>query len=563
MNKNTKNLNQMLDVYKKDIILSNTTNTYMQYKNATGENSINEYCNNTFNKNSINMLQFEHDILSILTCDALGLLIWGNMLGISRQTQIPNYFMNVGLYELGEDAKANFNVESQTNDNFEGNFNNEYIQSSLTDEEFRKCILLKYRGQWCCGTIFNLSDILNWTFYWKDKYSPTPLEDYPIKFRVLNNEDYILIIESNRTIETPNELESNLRYKYVFQYCNLFPQVGGNAYRFNWVGWEEPNYQPLPDVNHISVQQAIPTIKQLSDAGLLIKYKYGSDMTSQDITPIPVTDTANVMSGTTGYTIFASRNVATNNGLPLRRQYENYMDSCAINTAMSLATGNVAEWVADVQYNKGAVIRQYELDVDVYHNNAWVYYISLEDNNRNPQPRVGLHHGWGIIYAQNSITGKILYLESTRIVSDEYIDTFLENLTQNNWFSNVLQKPVVHQTIGDQSIPVNWICQYQGRAIMQFVGTALIPVGYDFVWSVPLPIPSNGIKASEVYNRCATSISEGNDPMQDMQSYEICPVIIQCDILATGGAIVYLNYPNNRTKPLLVQMALELHLIDN
>ena len=424
MNKDLKDLQQYLEFLKKDaeqnIVFNNTSNTYMDYVNAVGENSINEYVNNTFSKNGMNMLQYLHDVQSLLTCDALGLLIWGNILQVSRQTQIPDYFKNVGLYELDEDPISNFDVESQTNDNLGdyiriatdgGNYNNTYTQSQLTDEEFRKCLLLKYRGQWCCGTISNLSDILNWTFYWKDYQwrdgykelpsdyvPPTPLDeiDYPIKFRVLNNQDYILIIESNRTIETPNELKSNLRYRFIFQYCNLFPQVGGNSYRFNWIGWEDPNYIPLPDINNVATVLPNPTIKQLSDAGLLIKYLYGSNMTTfQDIIPIPISDTSKVMSGTTGYTQLASKNIVEG-GLPLIRQYENYMDSCTVNTAMSLATGNIPCWLVDIIYNKDAVIREYDT------TGYWVYYQSLIDGNRNNKPTLASHVGWFVINSYKS-----------------------------------------------------------------------------------------------------------------------------------------------------------------
>ena len=121
MNKDLKDLQQYLEFLKKDaeqnIVFNNTSNTYMDYVNAVGENSINEYVNNTFSKNGMNMLQYLHDVQSLLTCDALGLLIWGNILQVSRQTQIPDYFKNVGLYELDEDPISNFDVESQTNDN--------------------------------------------------------------------------------------------------------------------------------------------------------------------------------------------------------------------------------------------------------------------------------------------------------------------------------------------------------------------------------------------------------------------------------------------------------------
>lgn len=238
------------------------SNTYAEYSQAIALNNFDEQ---TYNLNSIELETLYQDWVNIFTANEAGLYEWCIRLQVGTLAVYRYWFKNIRFGNNPGDAPsdhtsgipanfANGNGDIKQQDNTTaGNFNDTTIASHLSLEQIRLVVLMKYYTQYDSGSIENIYAVLGkfLSFYYNQhrpvgsdgKYIGAYDPSKNINFLVIDclvNSEYqyqgVLWIYHDKPLWQPydgsgSEVD-NEKLQYVFQYSGILPTNIGQVIKF-------------------------------------------------------------------------------------------------------------------------------------------------------------------------------------------------------------------------------------------------------------------------------------------------------------------------------------------
>lgn len=232
------------------------SHTFVQYSQAPSINSFNDQ---TFDLNNIKIKKVYDDFCNIFTANEQGLYEWCVKLQVGTIALFQIWFKNIRYMDNNEHpttdqttltpanfANGNGDVTQQDNPTA-GNYNETYGIESLTLEQIRLVILMKYYSKEASGSIDNLYDVLT-TFvsFYYNQHRPSTADYDPsknVEFLVIDclvNSEFqyqgLMCIYHTRNLWQPYDGSSSViesqKLQYVFEQSGILPRNIGQIIKF-------------------------------------------------------------------------------------------------------------------------------------------------------------------------------------------------------------------------------------------------------------------------------------------------------------------------------------------
>ena len=174
---------------------------YVQYAQSTnfqnllyGENTVDTQYPGLNNYLNVYWQDFYDQIFNILTCNSVGLNIWGQILNTGRQ-----YYIGTQNQTFG------FNVNPGNTTDYAQNFNNGSFTvggtyTILNDGDYRCLLMLRARYFVCNGSILAITKLLNDFFINLQLYGST------------DDQDYNIIVTVSPDVSTPYQVNYHFKH---------------------------------------------------------------------------------------------------------------------------------------------------------------------------------------------------------------------------------------------------------------------------------------------------------------------------------------------------------------